>query len=91
MVKLRRTTKDKGRTIGRSSFVLRHKVENPMNEKPGMHVDHYQDHFNPIQLHEGVGTLVVGFLALILLLAFLRQVKVNQRLIKQVAALESRA
>ena len=62
-----------------------------MNEKPGMHVDHYQDHFNPIQIREAVGTLVVGFLALILLLAFLRQVKVNQRLIKRLAALEARA
>jgi hypothetical protein len=60
-----------------------------MSENAGFHVDHYQDHFNPIQVHEAVGSMVIGFLALILLLAFLRQVKLNQRLFQRLTQLES--
>jgi len=60
-----------------------------MSENAGFHVDHYQDHFNPIQVHEAVGSLVIGFLALILLLAFLRQVKINQRQFQRLVQLEN--
>jgi hypothetical protein len=51
-----------------------------MSEKANSHIDHYQDHFNPIQVSELAGTLILGALAFALLLAFLRQVSLNLKL-----------
>lgn len=56
-----------------------------MNEQGHVRADHYHEHFNPVVVHEAVGTLTVGLLALILLFAFLRQVKINRQLTLQLA------
>jgi hypothetical protein len=62
-----------------------------MDEQVSKRIDHYHDHFNPVLAQEAVGAAFLGTLSLILLVAFLRQVRMNRQLIERIAALEARA